>query len=60
MQLLEKCDADDNGYISYTEFMSACNQEPDDKLLKSMFDDLDDDRSGYIERSELERIHINI
>lgn len=53
MKILEECDADMNGLIEYTEFITASinwkNYLSSEKL-KSAFNNFDLDNNGYIDR----------
>lgn len=57
--VLSSCDADGNGYIEYTEFLTATNNwlaALSENRLKSVFDAFDDDGNGTISIEEFKTV----
>jgi calcium-dependent protein kinase len=57
--LLRECDADGNGFIDYTEFLTATiswTSSMSDKRLKSAFEAFDLDHNGRITLDELKQV----
>jgi calcium-dependent protein kinase len=57
--VLDSCDVDGNGYIEYTEFLTAANNwraQLSETRLKSVFDAFDEDGNGTISLEEFKSV----
>lgn len=53
---MESIDTDKNGRINYTEFLASCMDQAklfSEEHIKSVFNMIDKDGNGFVERTEL-------